>query len=216
MTKITPFIVPKPEDVNDALADDKVDAEQALLYVQDLEVETDQDIETSVKILAEIKEKHKEIEDKRKSFTAPLEKLKKELNAFFKPATDSLKKCEKTIKDKISECSRRRDEQRASLLSSVKHKAPEQKEDALSLIEQADSLRMPKVEGLSTREKWTGEVESMQQIIDWAIVNNRFEVLLVNEKALMAITVAMNADPEIPGWNAKKTTTVAITASKVK
>jgi hypothetical protein len=216
MTQITSITLPKANDVEAAIQEDIADVQQAAIFVEDVSIVSDEQMQNGTRILAELKNKYKEIETKKKSFTQPLKQVVKELDQFFKPALDSLKKAEAIVKDKISACVEEREVARGKLLQQVRHKTPEQKNEVEEIIKQADALAIPKIDGLSVREKWTGDLVSNQAAVQWAMDNGRAELLTIDVKSLEALTIAQDGKVDIPGWKPYKKSTVVITAAKVK
>lgn len=204
--------LPNVEILKTDTAQDLKDSVEAAEFVDAIMVSSNDNLKSATRILAEIKTKHKEIEAKRKNITNPLNKAQKELNEFFKPALDALKKAEGQIKQKVANCIEERLETRDAILNEIAD-APEEKRDAL--LARSDELVPPKIEGLSIVTQWFGDLESNQEAVQWAIANKREDLLTIDTASLMAITKAYNEDPKIPGWKAFKKSVVRITTGKV-
>jgi hypothetical protein len=189
------------------------DANKVLTLVEETPVTTHDDLRTVTTWVAEIKTKHQEVDEIRKSFTDPLRKVVEDINAFFKPALEALKDAEAGIKKKISDYTTGQLEQRDKLLATLDIDATNG--EKATVIEKADKLKPPKIPGLSTRETWDGTVTDQDLVIRWAIETNRHDLLLVNEKGLKALTKSLGRDPKIPGWKAEVKRTVVVTPSKV-
>lgn len=65
-------------------------------------ITTDQEQEHIVGVLQEVKARYKAIEDKRTSFTKPLNDVIKGLNDFFRPPKTKFETLERLLKDKIT------------------------------------------------------------------------------------------------------------------
>jgi hypothetical protein len=86
------------------------------------------------------------------------------------------------------------------------------------LVRKAEELVPAKIEGLSIRETWTGEVTDPEALLDWILQDRERckELLQIDEKALVARTKQAGCDPGIPGWTAHVNRVVAVTPSKVR
>lgn len=204
--------IPKLTEVRKSAAPVTSDAEKALELIESLSVTTHADLETAVVWTAEVKSKFDEIDGKRKSWVDPLRAVIDDINATFKPALDSLKKAEKSIKASISDYVNENAEKRNALLAEAGGKT---NGSQLALLEKADQYLPPKIKGMSIREKWTGEIYDADALLDFIIENDRYDLLMPNIKALESLTKAAGRDPGIPGWNAYQSNVVAITPSKV-
>lgn len=193
--------LPNVELLKTDTAQDLKDSTEAAEFVEAIMVSSDDNLKAATRILAEIKTQYKDLESKRK-----------ELNKFFKPALDAWKKAESQIKQKVVDCIEERLETRDAILNEIAD-APEDKR--VDLLARSDELVPPKIDGLSIITQWSGELNSNQEAVQWAIANKREDLLTIDTASLMAITTAYNEDPKIPGWKAFKKSVVRITAGKV-
>jgi len=190
------------------------DARRAAELIDRMCITTNAELQVATSWIAEIKTKAEEVDAKRRGFVDPLNGVIKQINDFFRPALDSLKAAEAALKGKIQTHVSDNLEQRDQLLAQVAD--TDHYGARAELITKASALVPEKVDGLSIRESWTGEVSDAAMLMDWAIANRRHDLLLINEKALAALTKAAGRDPVIPGWRAIVKRTVAVTASKVR
>ena len=205
--------IPKIKDVSKDAAPEVQDAEKSTALVKTVVIEEDDAMELAVRMAAEIKEKHDEVDAKRRSWVDPLRMVVDDINAFFNPALEALKKAESTIKIKVASYVESNLAKRDHILRTVNLTPVEKR---ATCLEKADKLIPRKVSGLSIREGWSGSVVDKGDLIKWAVEEGRYEFLNVDEKALKAVTKAAGRDPEIPGWQARPTRTVVVTPSKVK
>lgn len=188
-------------------------ARRAAEVIEAMTIATGAELRTATEWIAEVKTKAEEVDAKRRSFVDPLNAVISQINAFFRPALDSLRGAEAALKGKIQTHVASNLEQRDRLLAAVG-----QTQDAAArtaLVTQATALVPEKVDGLSIRETWTGEVVDLPALVRWIIATNQLELLRVDEKALETLTKAAGQDPGIPGWKAVVKRVVAVTASKV-
>ena len=205
--------IPKAKDIGKDVAPLAKDAEKVTALIAATVVEDDAAMEAAVAMAAEIKDRHREVDEKRKSWTDPLRMVIDDINTTFRPALEALKEAEAAIKAKVSGYVSTSMARRDHILATV-HAAPPEKREAL--VERADALVPKKVSGLSVRGGWTGEVLDRGAVVKWAVDNGRLELLSVDEKALKAITKSAGRDPGIPGWRAFADRSVAVTTSRVK
>jgi hypothetical protein len=207
-------MIPKMNEVDEAARPEVLDARKAAELIARVEVHNNTQLQTAVSWIAEVKEKFEEVDKKRKSFVDPLKKVITEINDFFAPALDALGGAESTLKalvvEYVTESLKRSD---AELAQVPNVESPAAR---AAIVKRAAELVPSKVNGLSVRESWTGPVSDTAALVQWAVANQRDELLLVDEKALAALTKAAGRDPQIPGWTAEVKCTVAITTSKVK
>ena len=137
-----------------------------------------------------------------------------DVDSFFKPAIEALKEAESIVQSKVARCVEERLDDRDELLEVVQKENDREARD--SILDKAEKLLPPKIAGLSFRENYVGELVAPSEVVQWAIDNNKRELLQVNEKALKNFTNAIEEDPKIPGWEVHKNRTVVITPSKVK
>ena len=182
--------------------------------INSISIESHDGLKEAVSFVALIKEQYNGIEARRTEKVGPLKKEADEWNAIFKGPISPLTAAEKDLKNKIvnyaSFCYISREELLATVATL---KTPAEKQAA---IEKAGKFIPPKIDGLSLREKWGGDVQDPEVIKKWAIENNRPELLLINTKVLEELTKATEGNPQVDGWAPAKKLSVAITVPKVK
>ena len=210
------MIVPMPDlvEAKQTANADAEDAQKAQKLIELRNIETQQGLQNSVVWLAEVKNRHKEVDEKKKSFTKPLKQVIKEIDKFFNPALKSLKEAERLMKEKIDTYLREEEQKRNAALASVQKTKNPEKRDAL--LKKAESSTVEKVSGMAVRESWTGEVTNEADLLAWIFKNKRFKFISINKKVLLEVTKAAGKDPKIPGWTVTPTKSIAITPSRVK
>lgn len=74
----------------------------ALRELDTFTVANDDDSAFAADLIREVKAKHKELDDRRKEVTGPLNQTVKTINGWFKPALDTLESAEKKLKAKVA------------------------------------------------------------------------------------------------------------------
>lgn len=213
---MTEIKLPKMAAVQQTAEEEAQDAEKSLDFIKKMSIQSQSELQFAVGAVAEVKERHEEIDGKRRQFVDPLKSVIKDIDDFFKPAINSLKEAEQLLKGKISEfvdgCSNKRNE----LIDRAGRASQEGDANAASaLLSTADSYIVPKVEGLSIRESVEVEILDHAAAIEWCVSNNRQDLLQIDEKALKAVCKAKKR-PQIPGVRISIKSTSAITTSKVQ
>jgi len=205
--------MPKDIDVQAAAQPAAEEASQVSSECLKFEVNSNKALETAVVWIAMIKNHSKVLEEKRKSFTAPLREALDRINAFFKPASEALALAEMTLKNKVSKYSIDAAVERDKVLAAVD---PNDGIDAKqAALVKADSLQVPKFPGFSLRETWQGKVTDNRALVKWAVENGRLDLLVAEHKPLIAQAKKDDRDPGVPGFKASKVRTVVITPQKV-
>lgn len=113
---------------------------------------TDQDSADLVgEILVELKNKHEEIEEKRKEATGPLNKSLRTINSWFKPAKDAIEAAQKLLKGKVSCWYEEQERDRRAALASGN-------------IAEAMTKRAPSVSAMTEKKVWTYEVVDIDEV----------------------------------------------------
>lgn len=95
------------------------EADQAsgiLGQLRDWPCDTEEDETVLAEILQEFKGRYKELEEKRKSITQPLNAAKRAVDALFRPARSALEEAERIIKGKLRDAADRREAARREAL----------------------------------------------------------------------------------------------------
>lgn len=143
---------------------------------------TDQvSLERAAKFLLDNKTEQKRLDEERRGFVDPLNKVVKDLNAKYKPISDALTSAESIVKGKISkytaeqeriqreaqaEAERKAEQQRQKLEVRAEkaedkgddHKAQSLRDTAATVVAAAPAPVIHKVAGISTRKVWTAKV----------------------------------------------------------
>jgi hypothetical protein len=135
---------------------------------------TPQDETDLAEILGVIKDKAKDLEEKRTTITGPLNAAKRAVDALFRPARDALEEAERIIKGKLAQADRRREEARraAQLQLQAAAQAAQVNPAALSSVKaaQAQLAATPQPgttgapEGVSFRYQWKWDLEDIGQV----------------------------------------------------
>lgn len=185
------------------------EAEESLGFIRDFSVTSNTEYRTALQLCADVKDRHAAIGAERKSLVKPVSADVKRTNETLGTALKLYAEAEGILKIKMvelnvvraTEIARLRDEaQEAAKAGDV--------EKAEALIEQADELEVPKLDGLAVSENWTGEVEDASKI--------PAKYLMPDVKALKELTKTKKRDPNIPGWKAFPESSATVTVSKVK
>lgn len=196
-----------------------------LVAANSITIATPQDYEAANDELKRIKTKAKELEDKRKSLTRPLDESKKRILELFRPALTFLADAEKHIKRQMidftndqerlrrAEEARIREQQRKEQeklrKQAEKAAAAGKAEKAEALQEQAESMppafvppATPKTSS-SIRKVWKARVKDKDALIKAAAKRSDLQALLdVNETALGGMARALKSNLAIPGVEA--------------
>ena len=174
------------------------DADKTLKLITKFEISNPAEYAFACNALKEIAYRHDVTDAKRKELAAHAQKVIDEINATFKAATEPLKDGEAMLREKLGAYVVACTQKRATLLrqASTAIQAGNSSE-AEVLIAEAEKFMPTKVEGVSVKAKWTGDVIDPEAIPR--------EYLVPNIKALEQVTQQKGYDPEIPGWRAYPT-----------
>ena len=118
-------------------------------------VANDEDSAFAADMIREVKAKHRELDERRKEVTGPLNATVKTINGWFKPALDALETAERKLKGKIAEFVRERERQtRAALAAAAAATTAQEATAALVAAPQAATLPP----GMSLRMVWKWRV----------------------------------------------------------
>lgn len=128
-------------------------------------IATDEDSAFAADMIREVKAKHKELDERRKEVTGPLNTTIRTINSWFKPALDALESAEKKLKSKVAlymqDCEARAREAIAAAAA-----AENAQEATLALAAAPPPAAMP--QGVSMRKVWK------YRIVDESAVPARF------------------------------------------
>lgn len=185
------------------------DAEKSLDFIRGLPCVTNDEYQTALRVCADVKIRHSGIDGTRKRWVDGLNAIAKDINKTLGVPLNFYAEAEAVLKKKMIELN----QSRAAEIARLRDEAQEAAKagdttKAEELIEQADELEVPKLEGLAIGEAWTGEVTDAEKIPR--------EYLTPDVKALKALTKAKKTDPKIPGWKAYPEGSATVTVSKVE
>lgn len=180
-----------------------VEARKSLVLVRSITVEDAEGYGVGARACAEVKAEWERVDAQRRRWVDPLNAVVKDINATAKPVLAALEEAEADLKAKLAAWANGAELERQRILDQVQANPKR----AAALIEKADALSIPKVDGLTSRTEWIGE------IVDAAAIPAAYRV--PDPKALLALTKATAGDPKIPGWKAYPRTIVAVSAKKL-
>lgn len=185
------------------------EATKVLALVEAFSIETNDTYRQALQLAAGAKKRLIPIEEQRKVRVAPLNAQVKEVNGAFTPAIKAYEKAEKVLKSKLGTFKMGQEARRSQLLSesAVARKAGDT-ERANELLEEAETLLVPELPGLSNGAVWTGTITDVDKIPR--------KYMMPDLKALKTVTKDGKVDPKIPGWAAHPEPSVSITVSKVE
>lgn len=189
------FTAPDQKEVDEFAELMGKDARASLNIVEELEITSRPEHEFACNALQEVAYRHDVVDAKRKEWTSDLRAVIAKIDGSMKAITEPLKKAEKMLKDKIGAYRVKLELERSRLLkmSSAESRLGHEKE-AAALITLAEEFVEPKVEGVTGKTVWSGEVIDPEGI--------PVEYMIPDEKQLLALTEALGGDPGIPGWRA--------------
>lgn len=184
----------------------ETEAQGVLEELDDLVIETQDDLEFAAEILADVKGNVRQLKDMQDRVVLPINTALKELRSWFKPALRALEKCESGLKSKIAKAhaevhARQQEALQVAATASMQGDT----EAASAAMEQASETDFEPVKGLSMRHTWDYD------IIDFDKVPR--EYMLVDDSKVKAVIRAHKGDITIPGIQVKRNTSVASSAS---
>ncbi len=112
-----------------------------------------EEYQVATEVLLEVKAMFKELEENRQAFTRPLLDAKSAVDAQFKPALNKLLIMEANLKSMVSRFTLAQQAEQRRLAALVAETAPT-KEAFTAGMQVAAEAAVPKVAGISTRERW--------------------------------------------------------------
>jgi hypothetical protein len=198
--------IPEETILIESLKPDLNIAKDAHNMISDFSVISNEDLSTAVALTAEVKRKYKHIDQKRRAIIDALHTTMDQVNAVFGPTLETISNTEIALKDKIVQCVENRYTQRDKLLLNPKK--------TRDILDKAEELLPPKIEGLTIREAKKGTVVDKEAFIQWAIKNSRPDCLKPDDSPMKKFIRISGQDPEIPGYEMRIVRTVAITVAK--
>lgn len=157
-----------------------------------LVINNDEQYQGAANVLLEVKSRIKAIEEKRKGFTAPLNKVVKEINAFFKEPRSQYEQAEAAIKRAMADFNMRAAAERQKALQAAAAEASQGNTQGFtSLMEKAHAQPPPTAAGTHTVTRWRFEVTDPSQVPR--------EYLVVDERKIREVVTKLKGDTRIPG-----------------
>ena len=196
------------------------EAENMLIQAKDMTVINNEQYTNAAEILKRLKAESKRLDADRKSFTKPLDDLKKKIMERYKPVIDKLNFAYTEINNKMMsferEQERKRIEAQRKLEEEAREKERKEKEklekaakraEKKGDIDRAEELRetkeqvheqageiqssISKISGINIRKDWDFVVIDKKQVPE--------EYKIINEKALRAMAKTTKGTAQIPG-----------------
>jgi hypothetical protein len=215
--------VPKPkpglptvEDAQRAVATIKVKFPVARFTFEDAE-----EYEAGTEMLREVKAQQKDLEEKRKAITKPMDEAKKNILALFKPPEDRLKTAENVLRAAVLDWQRQQEAERRAIEAELREKQrllqAAAEEEAEKLREEGHDLQAaatlalvppvptvfmdaPKADGIGNRSTWKAEVVDFEMLVKAVAAGLVPESYLqVNQTALNAAARSLKTAAKIPG-----------------
>lgn len=185
-------------EVEEQLPQARADLEELKAFM----ITNEDDQAFAVGVVREIKQKHKQLEDRRKEITVPLRTALDSVNDLFRPMREALEEGEKVLKLKIAGYleARERENQKA-LLEAKAADTVEAAAEALTQIETATPVK-----GTSMHYKWEAEV-FRPELVPTEFLSPDLDKI----EAAMDASVKVSGEPmPIPGVRFHKKPVVAV------
>ena len=127
----------------------------ALAELDSFAVANDDDATFAADLIREVKGKHRQLDDRRKEVTGPLNATVKTINGWFKPALDALETAERRLKSQVAMFVQERERQTREALAAVAA-ATDANEATKALAEAQTPAFLP--QGVSARMIWRWRV----------------------------------------------------------
>lgn len=200
ITEATPQITdvgaesaPTEEVIAELVTPIKHETDEAIAQLQRVEITSQPMLDTVSQILRKVKADMKGLEAKRKSVTKPMLDAKKQIDAWFKPAMDSLKEFESLIKNAIGVYLARQEQEKLAALASG---------DTSALSRPA--VEIP--EGIQTRASWKYSIDNEQLLPR--------DYMCPDHAQIARVVAEFKDKTHIPGVSVYLDTTIAAGAAK--
>lgn len=128
MTEPAPIVLAERE-----VESEKQEIIPAVEEIKTFDIRSDEDQEFAADILRDVKDKHRQVEEKRTAITKPLNRALREVNDLFRPLKTALEEAEKLLKGKIAAYQRHVEAQNRLLLEeAAEAESPEEAQQVLS------------------------------------------------------------------------------------
>lgn len=146
---------------NDLILEHFQDVESLLLevvgakgMVPPFNIENGEDFQFAGELLKFVKKKKKELEDRRKTVTKPLDEALKAFRAWYKPSLDRWGELERVLKKRISDWQLEQDRRESEAVRQIAAASVEGDYEAAQAAS-AGLVKTTQVSGVSLREYWT-------------------------------------------------------------
>ena len=134
-------------------------SEEIALLVENIAVQTEEQYQGAASALIEVKSRLKSIDEQRKSFTSPLNKVVKEINAFFKVPLDQYRAAEAALKKAMAVYNAEVAAQRQKALQEAAAQAQTgDKKSFAEMMQVATANATPQAAGTHAVVRWKFEV----------------------------------------------------------
>lgn len=165
-TTLEPQVMPPTElalEVPRGVSTLSVGSDQILIAAQEYEVDSEPSFQVADEIQAQLKAEAKQINEKRVTFTRPLDKLKEEWMDFFRPAVNAREQASRIYQQKMSAFRRQEREKAEAAQRKAEQLLREEREkkeaEARKLEAKAATLKTD-----SAKQKALQEAEELRQI----------------------------------------------------
>lgn len=169
------LIVAPPKDIEQIIDIDSLNkfVEQAKEIADAIEITDDSEASLATDSLSSIKKMSKEVEEKRKAYVGPFNAVVDKINSTIKPFTASLASAETTIKQKVADYTREKENRRraeeskrqaefAAKIAAEQEKAKEEKRETKIIAPPVAIMEQNQIRGgagvASTSKFWNYEV----------------------------------------------------------
>jgi uncharacterized UPF0146 family protein len=174
---------------------------------QQIVINNDDEYQAVGNVLLEVSAKIKLVDKKRKELTQPLNKVIRDINAFFKPSLDSYKNAEANLKRAMSVFNMRAAAERQKALAETAEPVRTRDQQGFTaLMQTANAHAEPEAAGTHTRDVWKFEVEDLSKVPR--------EFLVLDEKKVRAHVQALKENARIPGVKIWKDVTIVARGKK--
>lgn len=169
-----------------------------------LVIATQPQYQSAADLLADIKQRGKALEEKRKAITSPLDAAKKAAMDMFRPAVDAIAEFEKAVKGKMAGFVREQDRLRREEEARAAEAARKQQEKLMAQADKAAAAgKLEKAEALEMQAASTVAVTPAVEtpVASGAHARRVWKARLTNKMELIKAVAEGNASPELLDYN---------------
>lgn len=192
--------LPSPE-TQQSLEKEAADAEAVLQDIEEFAIAEQTDLEFANEVLGDVKRAWKELDERKKKATQPMNQALKEIRSWFKPAQDFYSKAERILKKKIDVAFQRaREEQDRALQEAQEAHAAGDETAVQEALTKSQAVELEQPKDVSLVEGWDFE------IVDPSKLPRQY--LVPDIQAIRGVVKALGDKAEIPGVKVFPKTTV--------